>query len=128
MPAVTSVRPCPACTFHNLPSATHCDVCDEPLAAPAPALVTPAKSMDGVKVKTEGVTVKPESADGAAPVKVEVKDEDEEEPALVCVPRKAPKAKIGLPRPLLKWEAWGARCRFRPLETVGTASNMHVMA
>mgnify|MGYP001293756989 CR=1 FL=1 len=49
--------------------------------------------MDGVKVKTEGVTVKPESADGAAPVKVEVKDEDEEEPALVCVPRTAPKKK-----------------------------------
>ena len=42
--------------------------------------------------------------------------------------RKAPKSKIGLPRPLLKWEAWGARCRFRPLETAGTASNMHVMA
>ena len=100
MPAAASVRPCPACTFHNLPSATHCDVCDEPLvkphsavqaaAAPAPALVTPAKSMDDVKVKTEGVTVKPESADGAAPavvkaeVKAEVKDEDEEEPALVC--------------------------------------------
>ena len=42
--------------------------------------------------------------------------------------RKAPKSKIGLPRPLLKWEAWGARCRFRPLETVGTASNMPVMA
>ena len=49
--------------------------------------------MDGVKVKSEGVTVKPESADGAAPVKVEVKDEDEEEPALVCVPRTAPKKK-----------------------------------
>ena len=56
--------------------------------------------MDGVKVKTEGVTVKPESADGAAPavVKVEVKTEvkaedDEEEPALVCVPRTAPKKK-----------------------------------
>ena len=42
--------------------------------------------------------------------------------------RKAPKSKIGLPRPLLKWEAWGARCRFRPLEAVGTASNMHLMA
>ena len=42
--------------------------------------------------------------------------------------RKAPKSKIGLPRPLLKWEAWGDRCRFRPLETVGTASNMPVMA
>ena len=101
MPAVASVRPCPACTFHNLPSATHCDVCDEPLAAPAPALVTPAKSMDGVKVKTEGVTVKPEAADGATPsvVKAEVntevkaEDEDEEEPALVCVPRTAPKKK-----------------------------------
>ena len=99
MPAVASVRPCPACTFLNLPSAAHCDVCDEPLAAPAPALVTPAKSMDGVKVKTEGVTVKPEPADGAAPavvkveVKAEVKDEDEEEPALVCVPRTAPKKK-----------------------------------
>ena len=99
MPAVASVRPCPACTFHNLPSATHCDVCDEPLAAPAPALVTPAKSMDGVKVKTEGVTVKPESADGAAPVKVEVKDEDEEEPALVCVPKTAPKKKQATPAP-----------------------------
>ena len=98
MPAVASVRTCPACTFHNLPSATHCDVCDEPLAAPAPALVTPAKSMDGVKVKTEGATVKPESADGAAPVvkvevKAEVKDEDEEEPALVCVPQTAPQKK-----------------------------------
>ena len=93
MPAAASVNACPACTFHNLPSATHCDVCDEPLAAPAPALVTPAKSMDGVKVKTEGVTVKPEPADGAAPVKVEVKDEDEEEPALVCVPKTAPKKK-----------------------------------
>ena len=62
-------------------------------------LVTPAKSMDGVKVKTEGVTVKPESADGATPavvkaeVKAEVKDEDEEEPALVCVPKTAPKKK-----------------------------------
>jgi hypothetical protein len=99
MPAAASVRPCPACTFHNLPSATHCDVCDEPLAAPAPALVTPAKSMDGVKVKTEGVTVKPESADGAAPVKVEVKDEDEEEPALVCVPKTAPKKKQATPAP-----------------------------
>ena len=99
MPAVASVRPCPACTFHNLPSATHCDVCDEPLGAtprtdPAPAVITPAKSMDGVKVKTEGVTVKPEPADGAAPVKVEVKaEEDEEEPALVCVPKTAPKKK-----------------------------------
>ena len=100
MPAAASVRPCPACTFHNLPSATHCDVCDEPLAAPAPALVTPAKSMDGIKVKTEGVTVKPESADGASPavvraeVKTEVKaEDDEEEPALVCVPRTAPKKK-----------------------------------
>ena len=94
MPAAASVRPCPACTFHNIPSATHCDVCDEPLGATtprsAPAIITPAKSMDGVKVKSEGVTVKPESADGAAPVKVEVKDEDEEEPALVCVPRTAP--------------------------------------
>jgi len=57
--------------------------------------------MDDVKVKTEGVTVKPESADGAAPavvkaeVKTEVKaeDEDEEEPALVCVPKTAPKKK-----------------------------------
>ena len=100
MPAVASVRPCPACTFHNLPSATHCDVCDEPLGAtplpPAPAVITPAKSMDGVKVKTEGVTVKPEAADGATPsvVKVEVKaEDDEEEPALVCVPRTAPKKK-----------------------------------
>ena len=41
--------------------------------------------------------------------------------------RKAPKSKIGLPRPLFKWEAWGARCRFRPLETVGTASNTCAM-
>ena len=41
--------------------------------------------------------------------------------------RKAPKSKIGLPRPLLKWEAWGARCRFRPLEAVGTASNTCAM-
>ena len=100
MPAVASVRPCPACTFLNLPSAAHCDVCDEPLGAPPrsdrSAIITPVKSMDGVKVKTEGVTVKPEPADGGATpaiVKAEVKDEDEEEPALVCVPRTAPKKK-----------------------------------
>ena len=33
---------CPACTFHNLPSATHRDVCDEPLGA------TPCKTVPGV--------------------------------------------------------------------------------
>ena len=79
MPAVASVRPYPACTFLNLPSAAHCDVCDEPLGAPPrsdrSAIITPVKSMDGVKVKTEAVAVKPEPADGAAPVKVEVKAE-----------------------------------------------------
>ena len=42
--------------------------------------------------------------------------------------RKGPKSKIGPPAAPFKWEAWGARRRFRPLETVGTASNMHVMA
>ena len=85
-------------------------MCEEPLvkphlavqaaAAPAPALITPAKSMEDVKVKTEAVSVKPEPADGAAPavVKAEVKTEvkaedDEEEPALVCVPKTAPKKK-----------------------------------
>ncbi len=42
--------------------------------------------------------------------------------------RKGPKSKIGPPAAPFKWEAWGGRRRFRPLETVGTASNMHVMA
>ena len=42
--------------------------------------------------------------------------------------RKGPKSKIGPPAAPFKWEAWGARRRFRPLETVGTASNMHLMA
>ena len=41
--------------------------------------------------------------------------------------RKAPKSKGGLPRPLVTWKARGARRRFRPLETVGTASNTCAM-
>ena len=42
--------------------------------------------------------------------------------------RKGPKSKTGPPAAPFKWEAWGPRRRFRPLEAVGTASNMYVMA